>query len=411
MKIAFIVDSFPKLSETFILDQITSLIDLGHDIRIFSVWSRINEQAVHSDVAVYGLLERTAWPAPTPRSRFVRPFIAAWLLLAGLFTSPYRTIPLFRLLVANLRDFSLRKLRFLMAFPSDDFDVVHCHYGHNGILALQLRQIGALSSRTKIVATFHGYDEHIQPVEALRAQYKPLFREAALLTVNTLFTRNKIVELGADPEKVVVLPVGLRMDRFVPCAKDPSPGRVVRILSVARLVEKKGLTYAIDAIALLKDRFSLAYTIAGDGPLRAQLEEQVRRLGLGSVVSFAGAVNQALILEMYARADIFLLPSVTAGNGEMEGQGLVLQEAQACGIPVVSTLHNGIPEGVLDGQTGVLVQEKDAKALASAIEILVNDASKRREFGAKGREWVEARYDIRRLSDRLTQEYERLASL
>lgn len=410
MRIAVIVDSFPKLTETFILSPITGLIDLGHDVHIFSAWPRRDEPKVHTDVIKYGLLEKTTWPAPTPRSRFVRPFIAAWLFLSGLFTRPRRTILLFWLLVTDLRSFSLRKLFFLANFPMRDFDIVHCHYGHNGILGLELRRIGALSQKTKIVNSFHGYDEHILSAHAHRTQYRMLWRDADLFTACTVFTKDKIVSLGADPAKIEVLPLGLNVEKFTPVQRTPHAGGAVNLITVARLVEKKGIACTIDAIASLKDRFDVRYRIVGDGPLRGELEERVRRHSLESIVSFMGALDQDTIIGLYRQSDIFLLTSVTASDGEMEGQGLVIQEAQACGLPVISTFHNGIPEGLVDGRTGILVPEKDPAAIVRALETLLRDPEKRLAFGRAAREFVEERYDIRRLNKRLEGIYMKLAA-
>lgn len=408
MRIAVIVDSFPKLTETFILAPITGLLDLGHDVRIFSAWPRHDEPAIHSDVVKYGLLERTKWPAATPRSKLLRPFIAGWILLIGLFTSPCRTIRLIQLLVTDFSSFSLRKLFFLSSFPSDEFDIIHCHYGHNGILGLELKRIGALAAQTRLVTSFHGYDEHLLSSEAHRARYRKLFAECDLFTACTHFTKQKIVSLGAESSKVEVLPLGLRMDRFTPAERKSGSRGPVNLVTVARLVEKKGIRYTIDAVACLKDRFDIQYRIAGDGPLREELREQVSRLGLENIVALLGAIDQDAILALYRESDIFVLTSVTASDGEMEGQGLVIQEAQACGLPVISTFHNGIPEGLVDGETGILVPEKDVPAIVRALETLIQDADKRLAFGRAARQFVQDRYDIRNLTAQLEGIYRRL---
>ena len=104
---------------------------------------------------------------------------------------------------------------------------------------------------------------------------------------------------------------------------------------------------------------------------------------------------------LYSGATVFCLPSVTAASGDMEGQGLVLQEAQACGIPVVSTLHNGIPDGVLDGISGFLVPEKDPRSLADRIASILSDPALGARMGSAGREFALSKYDIAGLTARL----------
>jgi len=376
-------------------------------------------------------MERVSYIPPTPTNKLLRLLVALRILICDVFLrpapgvpvagGPFRTIALagfvahpvrtFRLLCMSLaspRDVSLRSLYFLGRFPSDDFDIVHCHYGVNGQLAIQLRRIGALADRTKIVTSFHGYDEHILSEQVLRQRYAAMFRQVDMFTANTEFTKRKIVALGADPAKVEVVPESLHVRRFAAARKAIPSTETVNLLTVARLVEKKGHAYAIDAIAGLKGKYKLIYRIAGDGPFRDRLQEQVRRLGLGDTVQFLGSVNQDAALELYRQADIFLLPSVTASDGEMEGQGLVLQEAQACGIPVISTFHNGIPEGVLDGKTGILVPEKDSAAITQALEIFIQNPAKRAEFGLAGRRWVESRYDVATVTVELDKIYWKL---
>jgi colanic acid/amylovoran biosynthesis glycosyltransferase len=408
MRIAFIVDSFPKLTETFILSPITGLIDLGYDVRIFSAWPRNDEKSMHPDITKYNMLKRTSWPAPTPSSRLVRPLIAAWLFVSGLFTRPRRTVLLFWLLITNLRRFSLRRLLFLSAFPDEEFDIVHCHYGHNGILGLDLRRIGAISARTRVVTSFHGYDEHILSVRSQNSEYRMLWRDADMFTACTTFTKDKIVSLGADPARIEVIPLGLRMEKFTPPQRTLQSGQPVNLITVARLVEKKGIGYTIDAINMLKGRFDLRYRIVGDGPLRDELWEKVREHGLEDTVTFCGSLAQDKIIDLYRQADIFLLTSVTASDGEMEGQGLVIQEAQACGVPVISTFHNGIPEGLVNGETGILVPEKDTAAIVSALEFFLQNPQKRLDFGKAARRFVEERYDIRNLVARVEALYKKL---
>ena len=125
-------------------------------------------------------------------------------------------------------------------------------------------------------------------------------------------------------------------------------------------------------------------------------------------VKFLGAVEQNEVLNLYQKAHIFILPSVTASNGDREGQALVLQEAQATGLPVVSTLHNGIPEGVLDGKSGFLVPERDVNALAERLNYLIEHPELWPKMGFAGRKFVEEKYDIKKLTQQLVEIYQNL---
>ena len=148
--------------------------------------------------------------------------------------------------------------------------------------------------------------------------------------------------------------------------------------------------------------------IAGEGFLRNELEKLAEDLHIKRYVKFLGAVEQKEVLKLYQQAHIFVLPSVTASNGDKEGQALVIQEAQAMGLPIVSTLHNGIPEGVLDGKSGFLVPERDVDALTEKLEYLIEHPEIWPDIGQYGRKFVEERYDIHKLNQRLVEIYQNL---
>jgi colanic acid/amylovoran biosynthesis glycosyltransferase len=174
---------------------------------------------------------------------------------------------------------------------------------------------------------------------------------------------------------------------------------------VARLTEIKGHEYAIRAVAKLKVAGApIRYDVVGDGPLRKKLEELVRELGLETTVVFHGACAGDEIKVLYAQAHLFLLTSVSV-EGDQEGQGLVLQEAQACGLPVIGTQHGALPDGLLDGQSGWLVPQRDVEALAERILSAIAHASDWPALGRAGRKFVETRYDVRNLNRQLVAIY------
>ncbi|NEP43525.1 MAG: colanic acid biosynthesis glycosyltransferase WcaL, partial [Okeania sp. SIO2H7] len=153
---------------------------------------------------------------------------------------------------------------------------------------------------------------------------------------------------------------------------------------------------------------NIIYKIVGEGHLREPLEKLIAELGVAEKVHLLGWMTQDEVRQLYADSQIFILSSVTAANGDKEGQGLVLQEAQAMGLPVLSTFHNGIPDGVLDGESGFLVPEKDADALAEKLTYLIENSQIVPKMGRAGRKFVEERYDINKLNDRLVEIYENL---
>ncbi len=220
--------------------------------------------------------------------------------------------------------------------------------------------------------------------------------------------RDTLVALGAPPDKIRKLPVGLNFSQFTFKARKPDPDGVIKIVTVARLAEKKGLEYAIQAIAKVCAScpdVQLRYKIAGEGPERSKLEALIKTLNIGEKVELLGWCAQPEVTALLETAHIFVLPSVTAKDGNKEGQALVIQEAQAVGLPVVTTLHNGIPEGLLDGKSGLLVPERDVNEMANKLLYLISNPDTWAIMGAAGRNFVEQYYDIEQLNQQLLSFY------
>ncbi len=185
----------------------------------------------------------------------------------------------------------------------------------------------------------------------------------------------------------------------------------ILIISVARLVEKKGLTYGIEAVGQLIKKIpqlKLKYYIIGDGVLKSQLESQIQQLNLENTVELLGWRKQQEVQQLMSQADVMLASSITSKNGDCEGIPVSLMEAMAQEIPVISTYHSGIGELVADGISGYLVPEKEVVAITAKLEHLVMHPQLRRQMGQAGRKKVIEEYNINLLCDRLTQIYQQL---
>lgn len=402
MRAAFVVGSFPALSETFILNQVTGLIDRGVDVEVLAGRPRPSGP-VHDDVGRYGLFERTHYPPRQPGSPPL-----AWAVGLGALAARSRGAVAAALrCVASLRR-SEEPLRLLYAaaaaWGQGEAEIVHAHFGNWGVRALELRRLGLL--RGRLVTTFHGYDVSRGLAESNRNPYAELFREGDLFLPISEHWRRRLLEAGCPAERTVVHRMGVDCRRFRFRPRVPDADGVLRLVSVARLAEKKGLDVGLKAAAaLVRQGRRLVYSIAGDGPLRGDLEALSAELGLGDRVRFLGAQPQERIAELLDSAHLFLAPSVTAADGNQEGIPVVLMEAMSQGLPVVSTWHSGIPELVEDGVSGRLVPERDPEALAGAIEALAATPGSWPALGAAGRARVEAEFDIEKLNDRLVSLY------
>ncbi|MBA2245204.1 MAG: glycosyltransferase [Gemmatimonadetes bacterium] len=398
MRIAFFLHSFPEISETFILRQATGLMDLGHTVDIFAD-QRPAPAPVHEEVERYGLRERTRYlHAAAGRGVGESLSSAAALLRHRGFVLRY----LAHERAGLLRDLAdLTRLKVIGILPP--YDVVHCHFGD---IAMRYR-FAAAFWQAPLVASFYGFDSSSYPHAEGRRVYAPLFRAAAGVTALSQHMAARLVELGCPAERLHILHIGADPERFRPAAT-PSvdPSAPVRVLTVARLAEKKGIEYALRAVALAAERRpELRYEVIGDGPLRQPLATLADSLGLSGKVCFHSVQTEEFVQRAMQEADIFLLPSVTAANGDEEGTPTVLMEASSCELPVVSTLHSGIPEVVLDGATGFLVPERDVTALADRLHRLLGNAELRHMLGAAGRRHIETHFDTRKLSRQLEELY------
>ena len=203
--------------------------------------------------------------------------------------------------------------------------------------------------------------------------------------------------------------MGIDTGKFCYLPRKPGKDGKVRLLTIARLIEKKGAQYAVQAVAdVLKRHSNIEYNIVGDGPVKNTLEDLIEGLNIGNNVKLLGWRHQEEIIELMKHTDVLIAPSVVSGDGDEEGIPVVLMEALAQGMPVLSTQHSGIPELVQDGESGFLVPERNVEALADKLEILIKHPEIWSEMGRAGREYVERHYDIDKLNDKLVKLYQRV---
>jgi colanic acid/amylovoran biosynthesis glycosyltransferase len=392
VKVTVLTGQFPKLSETFVIDQIIGLLKLGHDVRIVSLSSP--EQLMQPEVLEYRLLERCRYAA-LPAAGLTRRLLQTASVGLGLLGERPRTFPGIVRLAWPLDSPGQRRIRLAEILSSEEVDVLHCQFGTTGLLAVEIRR--ALGGSFPVVTSLHGYDL------AAEYRYTDLFLDGERFIATSQFAKRRLVELGCPADKIEVLPVGVQTDVVPWRERSLPPSGCPRLLSVSRLVPIKGIGFAITAIAHLRDRgLSVEYRIIGAGPLRDELEQQVSKLGLRSQVSFLGGADRKVVLQEMLEAHVLLLPSIEF-EGRAETQGLVLQEAQATGLPVVASNVGGIPEGIINGQTGYLTPPGDADKLAEAVVRLVAEARRWGDMGRAGRVLVESRFDTRALVPRLDE--------
>jgi colanic acid/amylovoran biosynthesis glycosyltransferase len=286
--------------------------------------------------------------------------------------------------------------------------LVYAHFAPDGYAAMQLAE----NLGVPLVTALHGYDVTISDEamgktrlgrEYLRGR-TALQKKGALFLTCSAYVRQRGLEMGYPAERTIVHSIGVDVDRFRP----PTIRRREKmVLFVGRLVEKKGCGSLIDAMAEVQRRHPAAeLVVIGDGPLRLDYE---KRAAARSVrCQFLGTQSTSVVREWMARAAVFCVPSVIAASGDAEGFGIVFIEAQAMGLPVVSTLSGGIPEAVKHGETGLLVKERNPRALAEAILQLLQDEELWQRYSLAGRKHVVDRFNLARQTERLEDVFTQL---
>lgn len=284
-----------------------------------------------------------------------------------------------------------------------DPDLMHVHFGGDAYWSLPLARAAAVP----LVVTFHGYDVNQRASSSAAAfaytRLRPrVFRAASKIIAVSDFLQRRLLEEGCPPEKIVRHYIGVDTSFF---ARAGGPGPRPSVAFVARLVDFKGCDLLIEAASRLS--IDLKLIIAGTGPEEDRLRALASRRGVDA--EFAGAVSPAAVRQLLERAHVFCLPTYPSKEGHVESLSLGVLEAQSMGIPVVATRVGGVPEAVIDGETGLLVPPRDAGALTEALRSLLTDETRRVRMGAAARAHVTARFDLRAQTAALESIYDSVA--
>jgi glycosyltransferase involved in cell wall biosynthesis len=416
-RIAYILRSYPRLSQTFIVNEILSLEQLGLNIHLFAITNPhepiVQEYVSHVRAPVEYLedaakrersavLAEHAWAEQLAPERYAatRRYVEQNADLDEGYTSASRFECFdYAVHVTGLLERERR--------AGQPIDHLHAHFAHDPtLIALLVHILTGIS----FSFTAHARDLVQIPPRAL------IERIAQATFVLTCSGTNIDYVNDVVPEplraKVRLIHHGVNLDGFQPASKDEelnepmgegvteringTPSRLPLILSVGRLVEKKGFPDLIAACARLRqagERFRCA--IYGEGPLHGQLAALIERLELADCVTLAGECSQAQLIPIFQRADIFALAPFVTDDGDRDGIPNVLVEAMACGLPVVSTTVAGIPELVRHGENGLMVSPRDVDALAGALGTLLGDRPRREGMGANARDTVVDHFDLR----------------
>lgn len=380
VRICFVVDKFPSLSETFVLDQIAGCLEHGMEVGVVCNQTTFGKDAHVDDQRWRDLPGRVVcWWGGLGR---YRPLLRKW---SGKFWDKLSTA---------IDLFHARKLR--------KADVIVAHFGTNGLRVARVIKRGRIAA--PLVTIFHGNDVGGPMHDNTLGRYKTVFENGVLQMPVNAFFRDALIGTGASPAQVLVHHMGVRPGeieyRWRSWESEP-----LSFISVCRLTEKKGIEYALRALARLPRR-DWNYSVIGAGELLKQLKRLANELGIAERVNFLGARPHVEVKQRLRDAHVFVLPSVGAYDGDLEGIPVALMEAMAAGLTVVSSYHSGIPELIEDQKTGFLAPERDVAALAAKLAWIADNPKPCEPIAIAARRKIEADFN----ADVLNQRFARIAT-
>ncbi len=394
LRVGYVVKRYPRYSETFSVNEILAHEAAGLQIEIFALrppndpYFQDIIAKVRSPVNYLYLPTETWMPEALAAKALKGTILWATLQEANQVLSDFGTI------LETARGEEVRDLyqAVLLALLIKRKSITNLH-AHFGTMATTVTRLAANFAGVPYTFTAHAKDifhENVQP-EDLR---RKLNDAAAVVTVSDYNLNYLRQKYGLAAERVHRIYNGLDLNRFPYLAPD---NRQMRIVSVGRLIEKKGFTDLIAACGILAEKgCEFSCEIIGTGPLEVDLKVQIERLGLQGRVELLGARPQLEVIERVQTAAVFAGPYVVASDSDRDGLPMVLLEAMALGTPCISTDVTGVPEILRDRQTGLMVSQHDPIALAAAIERLFEDSSLRVQLATEARNLIETEFDIER---------------
>jgi len=313
MRVAFIVDAFPRVSETFIIDQACDLIDRGMDIYIYALnRGSKDKDSISKRYYDYSLEDRTSY-LNDGNSKFSRILSAFPRFLELLFLRPPAIVKLF----SSFKYFKILSWD-VRPFLKNRHDIYHCHFGTVGAQFVMVRKV--LGIKEKFITSFYGQDASMAIKKYGIGIYKGLMQESSRFFAMSEDMKQRLIVHGFPPDKIIVHPIGIDVAKYSYTERRADPGSQINIISVGRFVEKKGFEDLIRALAVVKERSITKFKcyIVGDGPLKYKIVSLVKSLGLEDVVELKGFMSIDKILNLFKNMHFFIQPSKTAKDGDME---------------------------------------------------------------------------------------------
>lgn len=393
MKVYIFIDRYPYYSETFIYNQFAELIRQGIDARIIY----LNHSGIRVDHGVVMSIDEGGMI--TELNHGFRPIV-----LLNIFRYPLKSYFIFRYYSIRKSLFYILNLKTLVEIENSD--ILHTHFGRVGEIAAKL-YAAKVFSKVKLVNSFHGIDITPNRLLLYRKEYVNLFKYASLLVVNSPYSLNLLKGIDATViDRTILLPVGVNQDLFrkISNKRDNSDFSVVY---AGRLIRFKGAIIALNIAKILSKKIpNFKLHLIGDGDDFQMLFSFVQEHGLNDIVIFHGAISQENVQSIFSNSSVFISPGITdPETGRSENQGLVIQEAQAMGLPVIVSDAGGMQYGLIDGETGFVVKEGNVDLFCDRILYFYFNPDEVINFGRSGKSFVESNFRNDFLTKQLISNY------
>ncbi len=411
-KVAFLVNEFPTLTETFIINQIVFLLQQGIDVHIFSLY-RGDFEKLHTQYKDCNLKERVTYISEIPQNPMGRiQELIQFLNKDGIGNNFGIAIKAINPFSFGFSAFKLTHfLYFLRLKGINEYDLVHVHFGSMGVFFEMFSGRGFFRKLPYLIS-FHGYDLVPNQTEKNKLLYSKMLQSSKFFTVNSKYTRGILekVEPKIRP-RIRLLSESLDTSLFAKTDNQiKKPKQIQSMVHIGRLVDWKGADRAIEIVEKIVKEYridNVELIVIGEGHLKPLLERMVLEKGLQNHIRLIGEQDQSIVRSILAKADLFLYTGrVDKTTGRAENQGLVVMEAQAMGVPVVAFAVGGISEGIIDKETGILVPTGDVEAFADSVVTLLRDKEKRIDMGKSARKFVMEKFDYNVLGQQLLEIYE-----
>jgi len=390
MNILYYLGAFPKISESFILNEIYELEKRGHNVVVFAVnqpqedtehqeYNEIDIPVCYADPLNYADAINLLSP------KILRPKI----LQSAKFKASVKT---------HFAAFNWSKqcIEFVDELNLE-VDLIHSHFTTANRFS---GRYVASYYNIPFTMTAHAFDLYNNPN---KEQLEHIVDKIDHLVTISEYNKNYVRDEISEKTPNTVVHAGIRPEKFEPGSSSVDQ----RILTVSRFVEKKGLPYAIKAVSKVVDDYpSLQYHIVGSGEMKSEIENQIKELRLADTVELLGNVTDERLLAELDQASCFLLPCIVADSGDQDGIPVSLMEAMAMETPPISTNVSGIPELIDDRQNGFTVEPKNTNELAEAISSVLGSPEKQRRFGTRGRKKIINDFNITKEAAKLESVFE-----